>query len=118
MERQNSMKEENKKSPHPFKSNKARDKYLTYYDERAKNWPIASTTKMVETSFGQTFVRISGPENKPPLVLLPGDSETSLAWIPQIEALSVDYRTYAIDHVFDYGRSIYSRPMKKPGFSR
>jgi pimeloyl-ACP methyl ester carboxylesterase len=103
-----------KKSYHPFKSQKAKETYLTYYDEHAKRWPIASEEKLVKTSFGQTFVRISGPEDSLPLVLLPGDSENSLSWIPQIAALSADYRTYAVDHIFDNGRSIYTRPMKKP----
>lgn len=42
-----------------------------------------------------------------------GDSENSLAWTPQIAALSIDYLTYALDHIFDNGRSIYTRPMKK-----
>jgi pimeloyl-ACP methyl ester carboxylesterase len=102
-------------SYHPFKSEKAKQTYLTYYDEHAKRWPIPSEEKMVKTSFGQTFVRISGPEDDPPLVLLPGDSENSLTWIPQIEALSADHRTYAVDNIFDWGRSIYTRPMKKPG---
>ncbi|MDH5266927.1 MAG: alpha/beta hydrolase [Candidatus Bathyarchaeota archaeon] len=102
-----------KESYHPFRSKEAKEKYLVYYDERAKHWPIASECKMVETSFGQTFVRASGPKDGPPLVLLPGDTENSLAWIPQIAALSVDYRTYALDHIFDNGRSIYTRPMKK-----
>ncbi|NIM17671.1 MAG: alpha/beta fold hydrolase [Candidatus Aminicenantes bacterium] len=103
-----------KESYHPFRSQKAKETYLACYDEHAKRWPIALETKMVKTSFGQTFVRISGPEDGPPLVLLPGDSENSLAWIPQIAELSVDYRTYALDHIFDNGRSIYTRPMKKP----
>jgi pimeloyl-ACP methyl ester carboxylesterase len=103
-----------KESYHPFRSKKAKETYLAYYDEHAKRWPIASECKLVKTSFGQTFVRISGPTDGPPLVLLPGDSENSLAWISQIAALSVDYRTYALDHIFDNGRSIYARPMKKP----
>lgn len=103
-----------KESYHPFRSKKAKETYLTYYDEYAKRWPIASECKLVRTSFGQTFVRVSGPKDGPPLVLLPGDSENSLAWIPQIAALSVDYRTYAPDHIFDNGRSIYTRPIKKP----
>jgi pimeloyl-ACP methyl ester carboxylesterase len=101
-------------SYHPFKSQKAKGKYLAHYDEHAKRWPITSESKMVKTSFGHTFVRISGPENCSPLVLLPGDSENSLAWIPQIAALSEDYRTYAIDNIYDNGRSIYTRPIKKP----
>ena len=103
-----------KESYHPFRSKKAKETYLTYYDEHAKRWPIVSEDKLVETSFGQTFVRISGPKDGPPLVLLPGDSENSLAWIPQIAALSVNYRTYAPDNIYDNGRSIYTRPMKKP----
>lgn len=99
---------------HPFKSQEAKETYVAYYDEHAKRWPVPSEEKMVKTSFGQTFVWISGPEDGPPLVLLPGDSENSLAWIPQVEALSKDYRIYAFDQIFDWGRSIYTRPLKKP----
>jgi len=99
---------------HPFKSQKAKEAYLTYYDEKAKQWPVASETQYVITSFGQTFVRISGPKNSPPLVLLPGDTVNSLDWIPLIEDLSKDYRTYALDCIYDNGRSIYTCPIKKP----
>lgn len=101
-------------SYHPFRSEKAMDKYLAFYDEVAKRWPIVSEEKMVQTSFGQTFMRVSGPAHRPPLVLLPGDSENSLAWVHVIAALSKEYRTFALDHVFDMGRSIYTRPMEKP----
>ena len=101
-------------SYYPFKSEEAKEIYLAHYDEHAKHWPIASESKMVDTSFGQTFVRVSGSENEPPLFLLPGDTENSLSWIPLIATLSEDYRTYALDHVFDYGRSIDTSPMKKP----
>lgn len=99
---------------HPFKSQKAKEAYLTYYDEKARQWPVASETTYVTTSFGQTFVRICGPKKGPPLVLLPGDSVTSLDWIPQIETLAKDYRTYALDQIYDIGRSIYTRPVEKP----
>jgi pimeloyl-ACP methyl ester carboxylesterase len=99
---------------HPFKSQKAKEAFLTYYDERVKEWPVDSETMYVNTSFGQTFVRICGPKNGPSLVLLPGDSVTSLDWIPLIENLSKDYCIYALDQIYDIGRSIYSRPIKKP----
>ena len=99
---------------HPFISEEAKQQYLAFYDEHAESWPVDSDTMMVPTSFGQTFVRISGPENGHPLVLLPGDTENSLAWIPQIEALSKDYRVFAVDNIYDNGRSIYSRPIEKP----
>ena len=101
-------------SYHPFKSEKAKEEYLTYYDNRAKGWPIPSETKMVDTSFGQTFVRISGPSDVSPLVLLPGSVFNSLMWIPNIEALSKEYRIYAVDNIYDCGRSIYKRKHTNP----
>ena len=99
---------------HPFRSEKAQEKYLALYDERAKNWPVASETRLVETSFGTTFVRVSGPAEGPPLVLLHGAGGNSLQWMPNIEALSQTYTVYAIDNIYDHGRSIYTSPMESP----
>jgi pimeloyl-ACP methyl ester carboxylesterase len=108
------MNQEDQHDFHPFKSQKGKETFLTYYDEKAKEWPVASENKYVTTSFGQTFVRICGPKNAPSLFLIPGDSVTSLDWIPLIESLSKDYRVYALDQIYDIGRSIYTRSMKKP----
>jgi pimeloyl-ACP methyl ester carboxylesterase len=99
---------------HPFKSEKAKERYLTFYDTEAKKWPVNSETKMVDTSYGHTFLRISGPVGAQPLVLLPGLSASSLMWIPNIKALSEHYRTYALDHIYDNGRSVYTRPITSP----
>jgi pimeloyl-ACP methyl ester carboxylesterase len=103
-----------RESYHPFKSQKAKEMYLSYYNEQVKCWPVASEEKIVITSFGQTYIRISGPKKGMPLVLLSGDSENSLAWIHQIKALSKHFRTYAIDNIWDNGRSINTNPIKKP----
>jgi pimeloyl-ACP methyl ester carboxylesterase len=97
---------------HPFRSEKARDRYLELYEMRAAEWPVASETRMLDTSYGQTFVRMSGPPSAPPLVLLPGANATSLMWAPNIEALSELYRVYAVDNIYDFGRSVYTRPIK------
>lgn len=99
---------------HPFRSAEAKEEYLRVYDHLAKQWPIPSETRLVDSSFGQTFIRIQGPVDGAPLVLLPGDTETSLSWLPVIEALSQNFRTYAIDHVYDNGRSIYTKEMSRP----
>ncbi len=96
---------------HPFTSEQAKETYLKLYDERAKNWPVESTTKMVETSYGKTFVRISGPESAPPLVLMHGIGGNSLQWISNVEPLSRHFRVYAVDNIYDNGRSIPYRPM-------
>ena len=97
---------------HPFKSEKAKAKYLKTYDERAKKWPVATECRMVDTSYGQTFVRISGPADAQPLVLLPGLHLNSLMWMTNIKELSECYKTYALDCIWDYGRSVYTRTFK------
>jgi hypothetical protein len=82
---------------HPFRSAEARDRYLRNYDKRAESWPVPSESLMVATSVGQTFVRVSGPPDAAPLMLLPGFGGDSLSWLPVIEALAADFRTYAVD---------------------
>ncbi len=99
---------------HPFKSAAKRDRYLANYDARAARWPVPSQEVYVDTSWGETFVRISGPEDGPALVLLPGANATSLLWEPNVAAWSEDHRVFAVDNVFDFGRSVYVRNMTTP----
>ena len=77
---------------HPFRSPEAKERYLEWYDERAKMWPVEA----------------------PPLVLLPGGGATSLMWLPNIEALSESYRTYADDNIYDVGLSVYTQAINSP----
>lgn len=97
---------------HPFKSAEAKVRYLAFEDKMAKKWPIISEERLVQTSFGKTFMRISGPIDAPPLVLVPGGGCNSLIWNANITALSREYRTYALDNIYDFGRSVYTREMK------
>lgn len=99
---------------HPFKSSKARTEYLAFEDKMAEKWPVISEEKIIETSYGKTFMRISGPIDGPTLVLLPAGGANSLIWHANIKALSSVYRTYALDNIYDYGRSIYTRKMETP----
>lgn len=97
---------------HPFRSEAAKREYLALYDMRVKKWPVDSQTRFVDTAYGQTFVRMSGPVGAPPLVLLHGAGGDSLQWIHNIEALSKRYRVYAVDNIYDYSRSIYTKIIK------
>jgi pimeloyl-ACP methyl ester carboxylesterase len=97
---------------HPFRTAEAKQQYYARYDEREKQWPIPFENRIVETSFGRTFVRVSGPAGAPPLVLLPGSAVNSLSWRWNIEALSANHQTFAVDNIYDCGRSVCTRPMK------
>lgn len=94
---------------HPFRSGAAKTRYLALYDSLAAEWPVPSDTATVSTSLGPTFVRVSGPERGPPLVMLHGAGGNSLQWRPNVAALSERYRTYAVDVIYDHGRSVYKR---------
>lgn len=96
---------------HPFRSIEAKNAYLAYENEMEKTWPIISKERVVQTSYGKTFMRISGPLNAPPLILLPGGGSNSLIWKANIKAFSEEYRTYALDNIYDYGRSVYTRKI-------
>jgi len=98
----------------PFKSPETKEKFLRAYDEEAKAWPVQSESKMINTSYGNIHVRINGPLNAPPLVLLHGMNSNSLMWLPNIEDLSKNYRTYAIDDIHGNGRSIDTKTMNDP----
>lgn len=72
---------------------------------------------MLDTSYGQTFVRVSGPVNALPLVLLPGAGCCSLMWRLNIEAFSRCHRAYAVDSLINtgcVGRSVYTRAITGP----
>jgi pimeloyl-ACP methyl ester carboxylesterase len=98
----------------PYRSEAARDSCFAYLDSRAaREWPIASQERTVPTSYGPTFVRISGPTSAPPLVLLPGAATPSLMWVPNIQALSAQYHTFAVDQIGDFGRSICTKPLRR-----
>lgn len=98
--------------PWPFTSKEARERYLAHYDATEKSWPIPWENRTVSTDPGETYLRISGPASAPPLVLLPGGQSTSLVWRRLIAPLSARFRTYALDSIYDAGRSVPARPMK------
>ena len=98
---------------HPFKSMEAKERWIHNIDEQVKtSWLKDSDSVYVDTNYGKTFVRISGPESSPPLVLLHGAGSNSLMWAGSIRAFSEKYRTYAVDTIDDYGLSINTKLME------
>lgn len=99
------------KPNHPFRSEKAKRRYLERYNERAAAWPVPSEERIVETSFGHTFVRVSGLAGAPPVVLLPGIGSPGLLFAENVAALSQDFQIFVVDNIHDVGRSIETRPV-------
>lgn len=95
-----------------YRSEAAKDECFAWIDEHAaREWPPASESHTVLTSFGPTFTRITGPPHGAPLVLLPGAASCSLMWIPNIAAFSAAHRTFALDRIGDFGKSLCTRPL-------
>lgn len=96
---------------HPFRSPEARTKFLAWEKKAATAWPMPTDERTVTTSWGTTFLRVSGPPDGPPLVLLPGGGSTSLIWKANVADLSKVYRVYALDQVFDFGQSVFTKEI-------
>ena len=96
---------------HPFKSDRARSRYLALYEKRAAEWPVPSTPRMVDTAFGRTFVRVSGPAGAPPIVMLPGVGSPGYTLSANAGPLSERFTTYVVDNIHDNGLSVETRPV-------
>ncbi len=66
----------------------------------------------IPTSFGETHIIANGPENAHPVVLLHALSATAASWYRTIEALSQNYRVYAVDILGEGNKSVPLMPFK------
>jgi pimeloyl-ACP methyl ester carboxylesterase len=101
-------------APTMFRSEEGQARYFAAYEATLGLWPVAVEPVMVESGFGPTHVNVCGPADGPPLLLLPGQAISSTMWYPNIGALSEAYRVYAVDILGDMGKSVRTRPFKKP----
>lgn len=80
------------------------------YDEALARLTHDFEFRSVATSFGQTRVLVTGPQDAPPVVLLHGWNTNASGWWPQINAWALDCRLYAPDTIGQAGRSAPVRP--------
>jgi pimeloyl-ACP methyl ester carboxylesterase len=86
--------------------------YLAAYDALLARWPVPVDVLELPSAYGTTRVNACGPKDAPPLVLLAGGFATSTVWFANVEELSAAFRVYAVDVIFDQGRSVASgRPV-------
>lgn len=92
-----------------FTSPEGESKVMCAYQAVMDKWPVAYKEFAIPTSFGETHVIASGPQNAPPVVLIHALLAASTSWYRNVEALSQTYRVYAVDVV---GEGNKSRPVK------
>lgn len=68
-------------------------------------WNTAYRELKLPTSKGTAHIIVSGPADGLPVVLLHGMSADSTMWYPNIKALSINHRVYAIDDILGPGKS-------------
>ncbi|MEV7405950.1 alpha/beta fold hydrolase [Streptomyces sp. NPDC091267] len=88
--------------------------FLAAYDEViTAKWPAGTTQSAVPTPYGTTHLNSYGPEDAPPLLLLPGGGATSTVWYAQAAVLGRTHRVHAVDLVGEPGRSAAGeRPIR------
>ncbi len=95
-----------------FTSASGEQKFQEIYEQNLNSWTVPYESRFVITTYGKTHVLISGPEHGEPMLLLHGMTVNSTMWAQNISALSERYRTYCIDTLGDYGRSVVKAPLK------
>ena len=94
-----------------FTTPEGETKTMQAYQAVLDHWPVAYTELMIPTSFGNTHVVASGPQDAPPVVLLHALLATSAAWYHNVDVLSQHYRVYAVDVIGEGNKSRPTRPI-------
>lgn len=94
-----------------FTSPEGESEVMHAYQAILDHWPVPYKELSVFTSFGETHVIASGPENAPPVVLLHALLASPMSWYRNVEALSQAYRVYAVDVIGEGNRSRPVRPV-------
>lgn len=96
-----------------FRTDAARDRFFDLYDRAVEElWPLPSEELDVETSFGTTRVRRSGEGDGCPLVLVHGNSGTSVGWYELVAPMAEDHVVLAVDVIGALGRSVQTSPIE------
>ncbi len=79
--------------------------YFESYNKTMEQWEVAYEELYVPTTKGTAHVILSGPKNGIPVILLHGMNSSSTMWYPNAKSLAQEYRIFAIDMIFEAGKS-------------
>ena len=96
-----------------YKTPQSRAVILAGYERRLAALPLAVESRTVETRFGPTHVLVAGPEEAPPLVLVPGSNGCALDFAEPWGFLAERQRCFFLDVPGEPNRSSECRPSKQ-----
>lgn len=88
-----------------YKNKENKDLIYQLYDEKLSRWPVPYEILEIATTCGMTSIIASGDTVNPPVLLFHPAGLTATVWLPNIKAISENYRVYAINTLGDLGKS-------------
>ena len=85
---------------------------MAAYQAVLDRWSARYTECDIPTSFGVTHAIVSGPDDKPALVLMHALFASAVSWYRSVGRLSEHFKVYAVDILGEANKSKPSRPMK------
>jgi pimeloyl-ACP methyl ester carboxylesterase len=86
---------------------------MALYDEALARLGPGCETRRIGTSFGETHVILAGPEDAPPLMVLPGGNFLNPLCLSWFMPLAGTFRLHAPDIIGQPGRSARTRPSAR-----
>jgi len=88
-----------------YKSAEGFQAIMNWYNDVVSEIDIEVESKYVDTRFGRTHMLVCGPEDAPPLFMLPGIAGCAPLWRRQFPDFAKSHRVYALDIVGQPGKS-------------
>ena len=95
-----------------YLSPEGRDELVAVYERRLARLRLTVESRVVQTRFGPTHVLEAGPDDGPPLVLIPGANGCALDFAEPFGSLAATCRCFFVDMVGEPNRSSEVRPSK------
>jgi pimeloyl-ACP methyl ester carboxylesterase len=97
-----------------YKSERYKEKLNEIYDAKLAAWPVPYESIFIDTPYGKIHVIVSGNEHAPAILLINASALSGWSWIHNVQELSKEYRTYAIDNIGEGGKNEMLAPGTIP----